>query len=207
MWPEVRHNRATLQTIGNDMKAIGPMAVFAVVALTGCTTDQVNMATQAMGVYNATRAGGTSTGSGESVGAALGVATPTSTQTRKVASLMTVNTGNAAVNMVMPEVASTMTPFLLAVSCHRTTGNELPPLSARYIASNATGRFSGALNGMSRHPNDRCADVSQLSGWSRSGNTLAFTASFRSAQSGETQSRRYEMSKVSSGQWVFSAGN
>lgn len=189
------------------MKAVGLTAVLAVLALTGCTADQVNMATQAVGVYNATRAGGTSSGNAESVGAALGIATPTSTQTRKVASLMTVNTGNAAVNMVMPEVASTMTPLLLAVSCHRTTGNELPPLSARYIASNASGRFTGALTGMTRHPNDRCADVVQLSGWSRSASTLAFSATFRSAQSGESQTRRYEMSKTSAGQWVFSAGN
>lgn len=185
-----------------------PMLVLSLALVAGCTADQVNMATQAIGVYNATRTieSGGGTGGGISTDS-LGIATPTSTQTRQVAKLLTQNTGNAAVNMALPEAATTITPFLLAVSCHRTSSNELPPLSARYIATNASGQFTGALNGMSRHPNNRCADVSQLSGWSRVGNVLSFTATYRSAQSGEVQQRRYQMTKQASGQWLFSSGS
>jgi hypothetical protein len=174
------------------------------ISLTACTNDQVSMATQAIGVYNATRA--VDVGAVGDVAGNLGVATPTSSQARHVASLMTTNTGNPAANMALPEAASSITPFLLAVSCAKTTGNP-PPLSARYIASNASGQFTGAINGMSRHPTDRCTDVTQLTGWSRSGNTLNFTATFRSAQSGEQQQRRYQMARQSTGQWLFSAGN
>lgn len=179
-------------------------AMMAALGLTACTSDQVTMATQAIGVYNATRA--VDVGAAGDVVGGLGVATPTSSQARHVASLMTANTGNAAVNMALPEAASSMTPFLLAVSCAKTTGNP-PPLSARYIASNASGQFTGAINGMSRHPTDRCTDVRQLTGWSRSGNTLNFTATFRSAQSGEQQQRRYQMARQSTGQWLFVAGS
>jgi hypothetical protein len=183
-----------------------PMLALSLVVLAGCTADQVNMATQAIGVYNATRT--IESGSGATgITEGLGIATPTSTQTRQVAKLLTQNTGNAAVNMALPEAATTITPFLLAVSCHRTSSNELPPLSARYIATNASGQFTGALNGMSRHPNNRCADVSGLSGWSRVGNVLSFTATYRSAQSSETQQRRYQMTKQASGQWLFSSGS
>jgi hypothetical protein len=180
------------------------LTVTAALGLTACTSDQVTMATQAVGVYNATRA--VDVGAVGDVAGSLGVATPTSSQTRHVASLMTINTGNVAANQALPEAASSITPFLLAVSCAKTTGNP-PPLSARYIASNASGQFTGAINGMSRHPTDRCTDVTQLTGWSRSGNTLSFTATFRSAQSGEQQQRRYQMARQSTGQWLFSAGN
>lgn len=180
------------------------LAMTAALGLTACTSDQVTMATQAVGVYNATRA--VDVGAVGDVAGSLGVATPTSSQTRHVASLMTINTGNVAANQALPEAASSITPFLLAVSCAKTTGNP-PPLSARYIASNASGQFTGAINGMSRHPTDRCTDVTQLTGWSRSGNTLSFTATFRSAQSGEQQQRRYQMARQSTGQWLFSAGN
>lgn len=180
------------------------LAMTAALGLTACTSDQVTMATQAVGVYNATRA--VDVGAVGDVAGSLGVATPTSSQARHVASLMTINTGNVAANQALPEAASSITPFLLAVSCAKTTGNP-PPLSARYIASNASGQFTGAINGMSRHPTDRCADVTQLTGWSRSGNTLSFTATFRSAQSGEQQQRRYQMARQSTGQWLFSAGN
>lgn len=184
-----------------------PLMLLLLALLAGCTADQVNMATQAIGVYNATRTIEAGSGSGSAATEALNIATPTSTQTRQVAKLMTQNTGNAAVNMALPEAATTMTPFLLAVSCHRTSSNELPPLSARYIATNASGQFTGALNGMSRHPNNRCADVSGLSGWSRVGNVLSFTATYRSAQSNETQQRRYQMTKQANGQWLFSSGS
>jgi hypothetical protein len=180
------------------------LAMTAALGLTACTSDQVTMATQAVGVYNATRA--VDVGAVGDVAGSLGVATPTSSQARHVASLMTINTGNVAANQALPEAASSITPFLLAVSCAKTTGNP-PPLSARYIASNASGQFTGAINGMSRHPTDRCTDVTQLTGWSRSGNTLSFTATFRSAQSGEQQQRRYQMARQSTGQWLFSAGN
>lgn len=180
------------------------LAMTAALGLTACTSDQVTMATQAVGVYNATRA--VDVGAVGDVAGSLGLATPTSSQARHVASLMTINTGNVAANQALPEAASSITPFLLAVSCAKTTGNP-PPLSARYIASNASGQFTGAINGMSRHPTDRCTDVTQLTGWSRSGNTLSFTATFRSAQSGEQQQRRYQMARQSTGQWLFSAGN
>lgn len=175
--------------------------------LTACTNEQINMATQGIGIYNATRAGGGGNGAEVAASAGLSIATPTSSQTKQVASLMTKNTGNASVNMVLPEAASVMSPFLLAVSCHKTTGNELPTLSARYVAGNASGRFTGALTGMNKHPAGRCADVSSLSGWSRNGANLSFKANFRSAQSGEVQVRQYTMTKQSSGAWLFSAGN
>lgn len=173
--------------------------------LTACTNEQINMATQGIGIYNATRAGGG--GAEVAASAGLSIATPTSSQTKQVASLMTKNTGNASVNMVLPEAASVMSPFLLAVSCHKTTGNELPTLSARYVAGNASGRFTGALTGMTKHPAGRCADVIELNGWARSGANLSFNAKFRSAQSGEVQVRQYTMTKQSSGAWLFSAGN
>lgn len=130
-------------------------------------------------------------------------AQPTDRQLQQLAGAMNAPGKPAQVQPMYEEARETIGDLLLVTSCDFTQGGKQ---LARFAAPGVwVNSFVSPVGVMSHHPRTQCLDVQRLDGWQvKAKNAFHFRALYVSAESGESATKGFELTRQPDGNWLVS---
>lgn len=130
-------------------------------------------------------------------------AQPTSQQLQQLADALNAPGKPSQVQPMYEEARKTISDLLLVTSCDFTQGGkQIVPFVAPGIWVNS---YVSPVLTMSHHPHSQCLDVQRVDGWqAKAKNAFHFRALYVSAQSGESATKGYDLTRQPDGNWLVS---